>query len=54
MKDTLKGWSSEHLHFSSKDAMDLLLLTQYTETLVAIGSNQLIVRPQPAEIFAVK
>jgi hypothetical protein len=30
--------------------MDMLLVTQYMDTLSAVGANQLIVRPDPGEV----
>jgi hypothetical protein len=39
---------------TARDAMDLLLVTQYFETLAAVGAGDLIVRSGPSEFLALK
>ena len=57
MKNAVGEWKEkEHPKggYTSKDILNLLLLTQYLDTLVAVGSNSMIVRPSPTEVFAMK
>jgi regulator of protease activity HflC (stomatin/prohibitin superfamily) len=53
---SVMDWSSQNTQHTSKDIMDLLLLTQYLDTLSAVGNNgaDLIMRYDPGEILAIK
>lgn len=39
---------------SVKEVMDLLLVSQYLETLAALQPNELMVRATPGEVFAMQ
>ena len=57
MKNAVGEWKSEDHPgggYTSKDVLSLLLVTQYLDTLFAVGSNSMIVRPSPSEVFAMK
>jgi regulator of protease activity HflC (stomatin/prohibitin superfamily) len=53
---SVMDWSSQNTQHTSKDVMDLLLLTQYLDTLSAVGNNgaHLMMRYSPGEILAIK
>jgi hypothetical protein len=54
----VQGLKSSMIEFSqertARDAMDLLLVTQYFDTLAAVGAGQLIVRSAPSELLALQ
>ena len=52
MKDTVNEWKTQHPGYKSSDVLSLLLLTQYMDTLAAVGCNSLIVRTSPSETLA--
>ena len=52
LKECVNSMSAESV--SPKDVMDLLLVTQYIDTLSAIGSNELGLRYEPGEVFQIR
>lgn len=60
-KAIVEGLQSSVLEFSDevegakpKDVMDLLLLSQYFDTLSAVGANQLFLEHDPATVAALQ
>lgn len=39
---------------STREVMDLLLVSQYLDTLVAVGAQEMIVRPAPSEMIDIQ
>lgn len=43
--------SRDDMPTSAREAMDLLLVSQYLDTLVAVGADQMIAQISPSEVF---
>jgi len=50
LKDSVYEFSSEVSEISAKDVMDILLLSQYFDTLSAVGANTLFVQHDPSTV----
>lgn len=51
LKESAKTWSEDTPNKTFKEVMDVLLITQYLDTLAAVGANELIINPRPQEVF---
>ena len=54
LQESVGSFSNEVAGATPKDVMDILLLTQYFETLAAVGANSLIVEHDPATVTALR
>lgn len=54
MEGCVSAWQNDQQHTSYKDVMDLLLLSQYLDTLAAVGSDTLMMCYEPGEVFEVQ
>lgn len=54
LQESVGAFSTEVDGATPKDVMDILLLTQYFDTLGAIGANSLIVEHDPATVAALR
>jgi len=50
LQDSVGAFSSEVNGVTSKDVMDILMLTQYFDTLSAVGANNMILEHEPASV----
>jgi len=50
LQSSVNEFSSEVNGVSSKDVMDILMLTQYFDTLTAVGANNMILEHEPASV----
>ena len=50
LQDSVNEFSDSVNGVSSKDVMDILMLTQYFDTLTAVGANNLILEHEPASV----
>jgi regulator of protease activity HflC (stomatin/prohibitin superfamily) len=50
LQDSVGAFSSEVSGVTSKDVMDILMLTQYFDTLSAVGANNMILEHEPASV----
>jgi regulator of protease activity HflC (stomatin/prohibitin superfamily) len=53
LKTTVLEWTDDK-KVTSKDVIDLLLITQYLDMLHAVGANELVLRHGPGEVFAIQ
>jgi len=54
LQESVGTFSDEVEGATPKDVMDILLLTQYFDTLAAVGANSLIVEHDPATVAALR
>jgi len=52
LQDSVNEFSDGVKGVSSKDVMDILMLTQYFDTLTAVGANSMILEHEPASVAA--
>ena len=52
LKRSIDDFSNDH--GTARDAMDLLLVTQYLDTLAAVGAGELFIRSTPSEIISIQ
>merc|ERR1711933_173808 len=50
LKESVEQFSDKVDEVSSKDVMDILLLSQYFDTLTAVGANTLFVQHDPSTV----
>jgi regulator of protease activity HflC (stomatin/prohibitin superfamily) len=50
LQDSVGAFSNEVSGVTSKDVMDILMLTQYFDTLSAVGANNMILEHEPASV----
>lgn len=51
MRDSALTWQEEESGTAFRHVTDMLLVTQYLDTLAAVGSNELILRHGPQEVL---
>lgn len=54
LQESVGAFSSEVEGATPKDVMDILLLTQYFDTLAAVGANSLIIEHDPASVASLR
>ena len=54
LQESVGSFSDEVEGATPKDVMDILLLTQYFDTLASVGANSLIVEHDPATVAALR
>merc|ERR1712194_800629 len=54
LQESVGAFSAEVKGATPKDVMDILLLTQYFETLAAVGANSLIVEHDPSTVASLQ
>jgi len=54
LQESVGAFSSEVDGATPKDVMDILLLTQYFDTLAAVGANSLIIEHDPASVASLR
>lgn len=42
-QEALNDWASQNPQHTTKEAIDMLLVTQYLDTLSSVGANELII-----------
>merc|ERR1711935_1090201 len=50
LQESVEGFSNDVAGATPKDVMDILLLTQYFDTLSSVGANSLILEHDPATV----
>merc|ERR1712008_11108 len=50
LQESVEGFSQDVAGATPKDVMDILLLTQYFDTLSSVGANSLILEHDPATV----
>jgi len=51
LQESVAGFADSVDGVSAKDVMDILVLTQYFDTLAAVGANNLILEHEPASVM---
>ena len=54
LQESVGSFSSEVEGATPKDVMDILLLTQYFDTLASVGANSLIVEHDPSTVASLR
>lgn len=54
LQESVGSFSNDVEGATPKDVMDILLLTQYFDTLASVGANSLIVEHDPATVAALR
>ena len=54
LQESVGAFSDDVEGATPKDVMDILLLTQYFDTLAAVGANSLIVEHDPSTVAALR